>query len=472
MPAATVYRTCRMSLRLTKAQRRRCFGLLTAGGDVWAWVLDTNRQRHISGLPPIVSYPDWCRELAHHPDRFGELSSVGARSVLRRYADAWSQAARRRRAGKPAGFPRRKRRLLPVRFYQGTFTLEGQRLRLPIARGEPVLWLRLVRPIPYPAEAVRSVTLLYDGARLAVDVTAALPVEDEDHRLDAGRVAGVDLGIIHPFAVVACNGAGLLVSGRAIRAEDYLHLADRKARARKAGRKAPKPGRRGSRRWRKYRRAQRQTEVHHRRRVRQAHHEAAKAVVCFAIQQRVDTLLVGDPKGITQRDYGRRHNLRLRNWRRTHLVRALRDKAELAGIIVELVDERGSSSTCPQCCQRIPKPRDRNFSCLHCGFQGHRDLVGAYNIAASRGGGMTSITRMLVEHRRAGTITTRRDRRRHLHDRRGRFCLASGRPALAGSRSPGHHPAAAPAAVGVARAACEAAPGENQAVLSDRANVA
>lgn len=100
MPPATVHRTCRISLRLTPAQRRRCFGLLRAGGDVWAWALDTNRERHAAGLPAIVSYPDWCRELARRPGGFGELSVVGARSVLRRYADAWTEAARRRA---PAG---------------------------------------------------------------------------------------------------------------------------------------------------------------------------------------------------------------------------------------------------------------------------------------------------------------------------------------------------------------------------------
>ena len=100
-------------------------------------------------------------------------------------------------------------------------------------------------------------------------------------------------------------------------------------------------------------------------------------MVAFAIRQRVGTLLVGDPKGITDRDVGRVHNLRLRQWRRTHLVQALRDKAERAGITVRLVDERGSSSTCPACQRRVPKPSGRRFGCPHCGFRGHRDLVGA-----------------------------------------------------------------------------------------------
>jgi putative transposase len=127
---------------------------------------------------------------------------------------------------------------------------------------------------------------------------------------------------------------------------------------------------------------------------------------------------------------GRVHNLRLRQWRRTHLVGALRDKAAEAGIVLRLVDERGTSSTCPTCRRRVPKPSGRRFLCPHCRFQGHRDLVGAANIATRVGGGETSATLpALIEHRRAGTMPARRDRRRHLHDRRRRrSCLASGHP--------------------------------------------
>jgi putative transposase len=407
---------------------------------VWAWLLDTNWQRRQQGERPGKGYHALCQELARS-DGFGELSTVGARSVLQRYSDAWFQAAKRHKAGhQNAGFPRRKRGLVPVRFYHGSFTIEGQRVRLPVAKGRPKLWVRLARRLPYPPEQVRAVTLLADGGRLWLAVTAAVPIQ-QDHDLDPGRVAGVDLGIIHPYAVVA-EQVGLLVSGRAIRAESYLHLNDQQARQARAARRAPKPGERGSRRWRRHRARLRRVEAWHRRRVHQAHHEAAKRVVAFVVQQRIGVLVVGDPKGITTQDAGRVQNLRLRQWRRTHLLQALRDKAEQAGIMVRLVDERGTSSTCPACHRRVPKPSGRRFRCAHCKFCGHRDLVGAANIAARAGGGPTSMgVPVLVEHRRAGIVPARRDRRRHLHDRRWRrSCLASGHPpddrASGGCRSP------------------------------------
>jgi hypothetical protein len=101
-------------------------------------------------------------------------------------------------------------------------------------------------------------------------VTAEVPVAayPEGTGPDPARVAGVDLGIIHPYAVAGPAGQQLLVSGRAIRAECRQHLRDRKGRTRAAARRAPSPGQRGSRRWRRHKRRQRQAEARHGRRVR------------------------------------------------------------------------------------------------------------------------------------------------------------------------------------------------------------
>ena len=421
-----VCRTARVRLRLTRAQRRRCIGLLRAAGDVWAGLIDYNRERLRRDAPPMADFLGLCRELTGV--RVGELSRTCAEGVARRYSDAWFEANRRRRQGAPARYPRRKKALMPVRFRTGQFVLEGSRLRLQTARGAGPLRVRLSRDLPYPPGQVRAVTLLMDAGRVVADVTAEISPSPSP----GSAVAGVDPGIIHPFAL-AWGDKALLVSGRALRAEERLHLADSQARARKMAAKAPRRGQRGSRRWRKLRVAQRRAEARHRRRIRQAHHQAAKAVIAWAIEHEVGTLVVGDPAGICDRDSGAVHNLRLRQWRRTHRLRALVDKAGAAGIKVTRVDERGSSSTCPECGKRVPKPRGRRFVCPHCGHVGHRDIVGARNIAA-KGGGHTS-TPVLVEHRRAGQVPARRDRRRHLWDAR-RSCLAPGRPGPPGSRSP------------------------------------
>ncbi|MGH9014781.1 MAG: RNA-guided endonuclease InsQ/TnpB family protein [Acidimicrobiia bacterium] len=423
-----VHRTARVRLRVTRAQAGRCYRLLRAGGDVWAALIEVNAARFRGGTRPIANFQEWCREMTGAP--LGVLARQCAEGIAKRYCDAFMETARRRRRGESARYPRRKRALFPVRFRTGSFVLENRRVRLAVARGEAPLWVRLAREVPYPEDQVRSVTLLVDAGRLCLDVTAAVPVEH--HSLDDGRIAGVDVGIIHPFAVAA-GGEALLVSGRQVRAEERLHLADTKARQRKMSPKMPRRGQRGSRRWRRLRAAQRRAEARHRRRVRLAHHQAAKAVVAWAIARRIGTLAVGDLTGITRRNVGRHQNRRLLAWRRTHLLRCLIDKAQQAGLAVARVDERATSSTCPQCRQRVPKPTGREFRCPYCGHTGHRDLVAARNIAGRSGG--TTSTPVLVTHRRAGTPPARRDRRRHLMDTR-RSCPAPGRPPNRGSRSP------------------------------------
>jgi hypothetical protein len=68
MPASAaprlVHRTATIRLRLTRRQARRCYRLLRSAGDVWAWLLDANRQRHQQGEPAISNYQALCRELA------------------------------------------------------------------------------------------------------------------------------------------------------------------------------------------------------------------------------------------------------------------------------------------------------------------------------------------------------------------------------------------------------------------------
>jgi len=58
-----VHRTACIRLRVTRRQANRCYGLLRSAGDVWAWLLDTNRQRRQQGEPAISNYQALCRQL-------------------------------------------------------------------------------------------------------------------------------------------------------------------------------------------------------------------------------------------------------------------------------------------------------------------------------------------------------------------------------------------------------------------------
>src|SRR5260370_3287129 len=123
-----VHRPARIALRTTPAEGRCCYGLLRSAGDVWAWVIDCNRALREWHCPQVANFPALCRELTG--TSFGELSRTCAEDVLKRYSTAFFEAARRHNAGVRAGFPRRKRGLVPARFRKGSFAIDGARVRL------------------------------------------------------------------------------------------------------------------------------------------------------------------------------------------------------------------------------------------------------------------------------------------------------------------------------------------------------
>jgi hypothetical protein len=51
-----VHRTARVRLRLTRHQADRCYGLLRSAGDVWASLIEYNRERQRAAIAPVVGY--------------------------------------------------------------------------------------------------------------------------------------------------------------------------------------------------------------------------------------------------------------------------------------------------------------------------------------------------------------------------------------------------------------------------------
>jgi putative transposase len=155
------------------------------------------------------------------------------------------------------------------------------------ARGYASLELALSGDHPYDPDLVRAVRLVDDAGELFVDITAWVAVARSEAVPE--KVAGVDPGIIHPLAVATADQA-LLVSGRAVRAEEFLHLEDQKARQKKmAAKRGPlraKAGqarRTGSRRWKQLARSQRKAEARDRRVVKLAGNRAARLATGFMV---------------------------------------------------------------------------------------------------------------------------------------------------------------------------------------------
>jgi transposase len=331
---------------------------------------------------------------------------------------------KRLKSGERASLPLRKHHLVPVTWRKDSFTLTASspghrsRVTLNTARGTKSLTLSISRDHPYDPERVRAVRLLDDAGELFLDITAWVKVTPAT--VDPKKVAGIDPGIIHPL-VVATGDKALVISGRALRAEEFLHLEDQKlrdehlAKHRKPVRAYPgKPRQEGSRRWRKINALRRAADAKSRRRVHQAANRAARLAVDFAEHHGAGSIVIGNPIGIEKKDSGRIQNRRVSRWPRARTRNVVQFRAEERGIAFEAVDERGTRSRCPSCDSPATKS-GRKLSCTDktCKRQHHRDVAGAQNIAKAHGGAVTDLAH--IEHRRVGT-PSRRDRRRLHHD--------------------------------------------------------
>ena len=74
----------------------------------------------------------------------------------------------------------------------------------------------------------------------------------------------------------------------------------------------------------------------------------------------------------------RKNNHGMHNWSFYRLAQFIEYKSKLAGIAVEYVNPAYTSQKCPVCGEHH-HARDRHFECS-CGYQKHRDVVGAINI--------------------------------------------------------------------------------------------
>ena len=93
----------------------------------------------------------------------------------------------------------------------------------------------------------------------------------------------------------------------------------------------------------------------------------------------IGTIVIGDLTGIRDNiDYGKRANQKLHQWAFGKLTQLISYKAKALGIKVEVINEAYTSQTCPKCGNR-KKPTTREYKCK-CGFEYHRDGVGAINI--------------------------------------------------------------------------------------------
>lgn len=293
------------------------------------------------------------------------LHSQSVQQVFRAFDAAVASARDNRRSGrKEMRYPYKDKRFFPLMWPAQAMCLKENRIILPMGRGRPSLVLS--RPEWLIGKSACKV--VWNGVHNELHVS----LEEADTALAAGvteKHATVDLGQIHQAAVVTNDGEAIVVSGRGIRSLKRLHSKQlgeiHKIRSR---------CKKGSSRWRKLGQARARLSLRHNLRVRDLRHKGTRQVVDFCKASGIEAIFIGNPDGVRRKDSGRHHNQRMSQWEYGKDIDYLRQKSEQDRIVCFTGDERGTSSRCPV------KPKGRNWRCKACGFEGHRDIVGAVNM--------------------------------------------------------------------------------------------
>ena len=177
------------------------------------------------------------------------------------------------------------------------------------------------------------------------------------------KVLGVDLGLKVPaVAVTDDNKVRFFGDGRRNKYVKRKFRSERKALGKKKKLNAIRNSKDKEQRW-----------------MKDQDHKISRAIVNFAKGNKISVIRLEQLANIRQTARTSRKNEKnLHSWSFYRLSQFIEYKANLAGIKVEYVNPAYTSQTCPKCSEKN-KSQDRKYKCK-CGFEKHRDLVGAMNI--------------------------------------------------------------------------------------------
>ena len=288
-----------------------------------------------------------------------------------------------RQLGLEVKYPYKRKRWRTTCWKQLGIRLHAGLLLLARARGlSPVNVSLPPNLLTLPAAAFLEARRVSD--RAARHHTWHLVVEDGTEPAPAppgDQTAAVDLGEIHPAALTDGQET-VIISCRALRA-NAQYTAKRLSQLRaKLARKH-----KGSRSWRRLQRRKSRFLAKQKRRARDMEHKISHAVVNWAMERQVSTLVIGDVRDVAD---GKRLNTKAQQkiglWSHGRQRSFITYKAAAAGIAVTLVEEAYTRQTCPgllpdgTSCLQCYKPKGRVYRCPACGFTAHRDGVGCANL--------------------------------------------------------------------------------------------
>jgi putative transposase len=296
----------------------------------------------------------------------GELHAHSADAVVQSFYASLKSWRALRKVDPDAKPPKRRKHFFKVQWKNSAIRLKDGCLVLSNGKGnEPLI-------IPWNWTLPTLVELGWNGTGYELRVIYSTTPTGVPLGV---KVAGVDMGEIH-LAVTHDGDDCHIYNGR------YLRSVKRYQNKKKAEISARLDRmKKGSRRSKYLKHNKARTLKKLDNQINDILHKQTTKLVSTLHEAGVKTVVIGDVRDIRKGlDYGAKANQKIHQWHLGKTRWLVSYKAERLGMEVVLQDEAYTSQTCPACGKRH-KPKDRNYRCS-CGFQYHRDGIGAYNIRA------------------------------------------------------------------------------------------
>lgn len=292
------------------------------------------------------------------------LHSQSVQACADSYFDSLKSFFEVRKSDPEAKPPKRTPKHFKVRWKSGAIRVKDNTLILSNGKGnEPVILEGIDKKPKYVEMYFKRGTYYF----------ALVYQADTPQKQTTGITVSVDMGEIHP--IVSFDGKQTTIyNGRFLRS-----LQRYKNKITGVFQQEMERCKRRSRRWYRLKKAKRSTLDKLNAQLKDAEHKITTKFISDCIEVKADTIVIGDLKGIRENmKFSKKSNQKVHQWTFARITHMITYKAEKAGIHVKSVSEAYTSQTCPKCSNR-KKPTTREYKCP-CGFNYHRDGVGAINI--------------------------------------------------------------------------------------------
>lgn len=373
-----IIRVYKLNFRTSKDTLNLLFACNRISAQIWNTCLELAKEHH-------QKTGSWIDRKTFHFATKGQypIHSQSIQAVYERYLDARENAQKARALGYThIRYPYKEKRHFNTKWKRDGFRIDDQgriELSLGLFEGKRQKPIR-VQVHKLPPGQIKEIELIYDrGLKLAIAFEDGLAPKENT----AQGLAAIDLGEIHTIASVTDSGQALIITGRKVRSLKRLRNKKLEELQKKIAQ-----CQKGSRQWRKYRRALSYVLSKSEAQLTDAHHKTTREFVNWCLENNVKDVVVGDVEGVqrqtspkkkqNRRKRSSKLNQKISQWSFGRTVRYLQYKLAAEGINLKKVDEAYTTQTCPVCGKR-KKPSSRNYHCT-CGYVQHRDIHGASNI--------------------------------------------------------------------------------------------